>query len=102
MKHVASIGRFIAFALLLLVVHFLMWTAVPWILDGPVLPSDTYAQRLFNLAVMGVWLWVLPIASIILYERLYLRRRDGRLPNRSRPSLMQRLSSCSSQPSRWS
>jgi hypothetical protein len=53
-----------------------MWCAVPFILDGPVLPNDTLPQRLFNVAVMAAWLWGLPLAAIIARER-YLRCRDG-------------------------
>jgi hypothetical protein len=51
-----------------------MWCAVPWILDGPVLPSATLGQRLVNVAMMAAWLWGLPLALLFRYERQIKRR----------------------------
>jgi hypothetical protein len=58
----------------LLAVHFAMWCAVPFILDGPLLPSDTFGQRLVNIAVMAAWMWGLPLALLFRYERQIKQR----------------------------
>ncbi|HEY1243440.1 MAG TPA: hypothetical protein VGF29_01285 [Hyphomicrobiaceae bacterium] len=69
-------ARLAACVAALIALHAAMWCAVPWILDGPVLPSTTFGQRLVNVAIMAVWLWGLPLAAIVASER-YLRRARG-------------------------
>jgi hypothetical protein len=74
MQQTRQAVRIVAVGGLVLAIHAAMWCAVPFILDGPVLPSDTFAQRLLNVALMATWLWGLPLAAIIARDR-YLRAR---------------------------
>ena len=71
------VARTVVAILVVLTVHAAMWCAVPFILDGPLLPSGTLVQRVCNLTVMAAWLWGLPLAAFLAWERGHLRLRGA-------------------------